>query len=66
MSGSVGSSDSHRRLVLAAMIFTLPPMLTGPGREHHGQIMREAARLADPGRLRPRLDPRRFTLETAA
>jgi NADPH:quinone reductase-like Zn-dependent oxidoreductase len=47
-------------------VFTLLPMLTGRGREHHGEIMREAARLADAGLLRPRLDPRRFTLETAA
>lgn len=45
-------------------IFTLLPMLTGRGREHHGQIMREASDLADAGTLRPLLDPRRFTLDT--
>ena len=47
-------------------VFTLLPMLTGRGREHHGEIMREAAALADAGELRPLLDPRRFTLATAA
>lgn len=47
-------------------VFTLLPMLTGRGREHHGEIMAKAAALADEGRLRPLLDPRRFTLETVA
>ncbi|MEH1096684.1 zinc-binding dehydrogenase [Micromonospora sp. CPCC 205739] len=45
-------------------VFTLLPMLTGRGREHHGEILREAATLADAGALRPRLDSRRFTLDT--
>lgn len=47
-------------------VFTLLPLLTGRGREHHGQILREAAALADAGALRPLLDPRRFTLATVA
>ncbi|MET8330745.1 zinc-dependent alcohol dehydrogenase family protein [Streptomyces sp. NPDC005181] len=47
-------------------VFTLLPMLTGRGREHHGEIMREAAALADAGHLTPALDPRRFTLATIA
>lgn len=46
-------------------VFTLMPLLTGRGRAHHGEIMREAARLADAGKLRPRLDPHRFHLGTA-
>ncbi|MGW1451255.1 zinc-binding dehydrogenase, partial [Micromonospora sp. NPDC002411] len=45
-------------------VFTLLPMLTGRGREHHGDILREIATLADGGALRPRLDRRRFTLDT--
>ncbi|WFE99962.1 zinc-dependent alcohol dehydrogenase family protein [Micromonospora sp. WMMD964] len=45
-------------------VFTLLPMLTGRGREHHGDILREIAKLADAGALRPRLDRRRFTLDT--
>jgi len=43
-------------------IFSLLPMLTGEGRAHHGEILREAKRLAQAGKLMPRLDPRRFTL----
>ena len=43
---------------------TLLPLLSGEGRAHHGEIMSEAARLADSGQLRPRLDPRRFNLST--
>ncbi|MEV4533330.1 zinc-dependent alcohol dehydrogenase family protein [Asanoa sp. NPDC049518] len=47
-------------------VFTLLPMLTGEGRERHGEILREAAALADAGALRPRLDPRRFGLDAVA
>ncbi|MEU9242427.1 zinc-dependent alcohol dehydrogenase family protein [Streptomyces sp. NPDC048385] len=46
-------------------VFTLLPLLTGRGREHHGEIMREAAALADAGALKPLLDPRHFTLADA-
>ncbi|RBH55196.1 MULTISPECIES: zinc-dependent alcohol dehydrogenase family protein [Pseudomonas] len=46
-------------------VFTLLPLLTGHGREHHGQILAQAARLIDAGQLKPLLDPRRFTLQTA-
>ncbi len=44
-------------------VFTLLPLLTGEDRARHGQIMREAARLADAGKLRILMDERRFTLE---
>jgi NADPH:quinone reductase-like Zn-dependent oxidoreductase len=43
-------------------VFTLLPLLTGEGRAHHGEILAEAARLAEAGKLAPRLDPRRFAL----
>lgn len=46
-------------------VFTLLPMLTGKGREHHGQILAEAARLIDDGKLTPILDGRQFDLHTA-
>ena len=45
-------------------IFTLLPLLTGEGRAHHGEILTEAARLAEAGQLSPFLDARRFTLNT--
>lgn len=47
-------------------VFTLLPMLSGRGREHHGEILRAAAALADAGALTPVLDPRRFTLADVA
>jgi NADPH:quinone reductase-like Zn-dependent oxidoreductase len=43
-------------------VFTLLALLSGEGRSHHGDIMKEATRLVDAGKLRPRLDPRRFAL----
>jgi len=44
-------------------VFTLLPLLSGEGRAHHGEIMAQATRLAEAGKLVPLLDPRRFTLE---
>ncbi|MDR9839053.1 zinc-dependent alcohol dehydrogenase family protein [Herbaspirillum huttiense] len=44
-------------------VFTLLPLLTSEDRARHGQIMREAAGLADAGKLRILMDERRFTLE---
>lgn len=37
------------------------PLVTGKGREHHGVILRKAAELADAGKLKPLIDPHRFT-----
>jgi NADPH2:quinone reductase len=45
-------------------IFTLLPLLTGQGRAHHGEILREATRWVEAGAMRPHLDPRHFTLDT--
>lgn len=44
-------------------VFTLLPLLTGEGRAHHGEILREATRLAEAGRIRTLLDPRPFGLD---
>lgn len=45
-------------------VFTLLPLLTGEGRAHHGEILEEARRLVEAGKVVPMIDPRRFTLET--
>jgi NADPH:quinone reductase len=42
-------------------VFTLFPLLSGIGRAHHGEILREAAALADAGRLKPLLNDQRFS-----
>ena len=46
-------------------VFTLLPLLTGKGCEHHGQILAQAARLIDAGKLKPIMDGRQFDLQTA-
>jgi len=45
-------------------VFTLLPILSGEGRSHHGNILREATKLIEAGKIVPRLDPRHFSLET--
>lgn len=45
-------------------VFTLLPLLTGIGREHHGEILRAAAALVEAGKLAPNLDSRTFSLRT--
>ncbi|WP_346731311.1 zinc-dependent alcohol dehydrogenase family protein [Bradyrhizobium sp. 1] len=45
-------------------VFTLLPLLSGEGRAHHGEIMSEATRLVEAGKLVPLVDARRFTLES--
>ncbi len=59
--GPAMSKDLSLHLVLM-----LVPMIHDRGREHHGEILRGVADLVAAGRLRPLLDPRRFTLAEAA
>lgn len=47
-------------------VFTLLPLLTGVGREHHGFILGEITRLANEGRIVPQVDPRHFSLASVA
>ena len=53
------------RAATYSRVFTLLPLLTREGRAHHGEIMREATRLVETGKVQPRLDPRRFSLSRA-
>lgn len=46
-------------------VFTLHPLLTGQHRAHHGEMLYEAKRLAEAGKLAPRIDARRFDLNSA-
>lgn len=46
-------------------VFVLLPLLTGIGRAHHGEILRQATQLVEANLLRPVVDPRQFTLDTA-
>ncbi|WP_144109823.1 zinc-dependent alcohol dehydrogenase family protein [Paraburkholderia sp. BCC1886] len=46
-------------------VFTLHALLSGERRAHHGEMLRFATRLAEEGKLAPRVDPQRYGLETA-
>lgn len=45
-------------------VFTLLPLLTGIGREHHGEILAAVTELAERGAITPLVDGRAFTLDT--
>lgn len=51
----------HQRGLSLYVVFILMPMLTGKGRAHHGDILRQIAAWVDEGRLTPLIDPTRFT-----
>src|SRR5450830_1073368 len=46
-------------------VFTLMPLLTGKGRAHHGEIMEEAAKLVEAGKIIVQVDARRFGFDQA-
>lgn len=46
-------------------VFTLLPLLSGKGRAHHGDIMREATAMAEQGQLRVIVDPAHFDFDNA-
>ncbi|MDO9420957.1 MAG: zinc-dependent alcohol dehydrogenase family protein [Herminiimonas sp.] len=46
-------------------VFTLLPLLTGRERIHHGDIMSEATKLAEQGKLRVNVGPQRYTFSSA-
>ena len=41
------------------------PLITGQGRAHHGEILQEAAELADAGKLKPLIDANQFSFAQA-
>jgi NADPH2:quinone reductase len=47
-------------------VFTLLPLISGEGRAHHGEILSQAAALAEKGKLRPLLNERRFSTTNIA
>lgn len=44
-------------------VFTLMPLLSGKGRVHHGEIMMEATKLIEAGKLAVQVDERRFAFD---
>ncbi|MFD0390587.1 zinc-dependent alcohol dehydrogenase family protein [Tistrella bauzanensis] len=55
----------HGKGLSLHVVFMIIPILHDIGREHHGRIMNRVAALVEAGRLRPRLDPARFSLAQA-
>ncbi|MFP5221567.1 MAG: zinc-dependent alcohol dehydrogenase family protein [Acidobacteriota bacterium] len=53
-------SQLHAKGLTLSVVFMLLPLVTGQGRERHGEIMAQAAALAEAGKLRPVLAERRF------
>jgi NADPH:quinone reductase-like Zn-dependent oxidoreductase len=45
-------------------VFTLYPLISGKHRKHHGDILRQATKLAEAGKLAPILNKEYYTLET--
>ena len=46
-------------------VFTLMPLLTGKGRAHHGEIMEQATKLIEAGKILVQVDQRRFGFDQA-
>lgn len=46
------------------VVFMLLPLLTGRGRQAHGEILQKVADIVEQGDLKPLVDERIFTLET--
>ena len=53
----------HNKALSLHVVFMLLPILTGIGREEHGDILSRITEIANPGKLKPLVDPHQFTLE---
>lgn len=53
----------HQRGLSLHVVFMPLPLLTGKGRAHHGNILRQIAQWVDEGKLTPLVDPTPFTLK---
>jgi NADPH2:quinone reductase len=54
----------HAKALSLSVVFVMLPLLSGHGQEKHGRSLTEIAKIVDAGKLRPLIDPHRFTLET--
>jgi NADPH2:quinone reductase len=46
-------------------VFVLHPAISGEGRKHHSDILTQTTKLFEEGKLKPLIDPRKFTLDNA-
>ncbi len=54
----------HNKALSLSAVFMLLPILKNHKRERHGKILAEIAKMVDQGKLKPLLDPHKFTLAT--
>ena len=59
-------SPMHNKALSLHVVFMLLPILKNQHREEHGKILSEISQIVDAGKLRPLIDPHRFTLETVS
>lgn len=59
-------SPAHFKGLSLHIIFMLLPMLSGQGREKHGEILAKLADIVDAGAMKPLLDPQTFDLESVS
>jgi NADPH2:quinone reductase len=57
-------SPMHNKALSLSVVFMLLPILKNHGRETHGKILSEIAKIVDEGKLKPMIDSHKFTLET--
>ncbi len=58
-------SPLHNKALSLHCVFMLLPILKNQGREQQGEILAKIAEVVDQGKLKPLLDSRQFTLQTA-
>lgn len=54
----------HNKALSLHVVFVLLPILKNINREGHGKILTEIAKIVDEGKLKPLIDPHKFSLET--
>ncbi|HUW75501.1 MAG TPA: zinc-dependent alcohol dehydrogenase family protein [Gallionella sp.] len=64
--GQYDLSLAHLRGLSVHVVFMLIPLLHNLNRSHHGAVLKEVAKLVDEGKLRPLIDPHRFTFNEVA
>lgn len=63
--GTIDLPAAFMKAVSLHLVMMLIPLLHGIGREHHGKILRDIARIVDDGKLKPLIDAKRFSFEEA-
>ncbi len=63
--GTTNLAPGSLRCVTLSGVYVLFPMMAGQGRAHHGEILLNASRLVEEGKVKPLVDESRYTLAQA-